>query len=74
MASIGEIVFWKAFVLTGWTAFQEAREAELDKRAWRALVARFKREWDRRRAEQPLQLTYRPLGSGATESAGTIEQ
>ena len=59
MVNIGEVIFWKAVVLTGWSAFQEAREARLHDRAWQALVARFQHEWDRRRAKQPLALTDR---------------
>lgn len=57
MVNIGEVIFWKAVVLSGWAAFQEAREARLHDRVWQALVARFQHEWDRRRAKQPLALT-----------------
>ena len=74
MHSIGEVIFWKCVVLTGWSAFQEAREAELHKAAWARLIELFNREWNRRRAEQPLQLTYRPLGLGGPESSGTAEE
>ena len=53
--SIFWIMFWKAVVLSCWASFQEARE----KRKFSGLLVRFQHEWDRRRAKQPLALTYR---------------
>ena len=73
MVNIGEVIFWKAVILTGWAAFQEAREARLHDRAWQALVARFQREWDHRRAKQPLQLPKPTAGGGAFQSIIPLE-
>ena len=74
MASIGEIIFCKSVVLTGWATFQEARKERWDKMAWDALVVRFQAEWDRRRAEQPLQLTHRPLRLDPLDGTGTLKE
>ena len=60
MLSIGWVMFWKAVVLTFWATIQEIREAKREKGIDPSLLAAFKREWDRRRAKQPLALTYRP--------------
>lgn len=68
-----EVMFLKALVLSAWAGFQEAREAKLYKIAWERLVRLFQQEWDRRRAKQPLQLTYRPRSLGGTESGGPVE-
>lgn len=57
MIYLGQVMFFKSLILAFWIAFKEAREAGHIDRAWQSLVARFKREWDRRRAEQPLMLT-----------------
>lgn len=59
MANIGEVMFWKAVILTGWATFQEVRERNAHKRAWDSLVLRFQHEWNRRRAKQPLALVDR---------------
>lgn len=66
------VMFGKTVVLAGWAAFQEAREANLHKRAWAALVERFQHEWDRRRAEQPLALA--DLRSERLGNGGPVEQ
>lgn len=55
MVNVGEVMFWKALILSGWAAFQEARE----RGKFNALVIRFQHEWDRRRAKQPLALVDR---------------
>ena len=51
--NIGEVIFWKTLVLATWAAFKEAKE----RGEFERLLVRFQREWDRRRAQQPLALT-----------------
>lgn len=69
---LGVVMFGKAFVLACWAGYKEAREAKLFERAWAELLLRFQQEWDKRRAKQPLLLTYRVSdGSGGS---GTVEQ
>lgn len=57
MAYLAQVVFLKSLMLAAWISFKEAREAGLIDRAWQSLLLRFKQEWDRRRAKQPLMLT-----------------
>lgn len=66
------VMFFKALVLSFWVAFQEARQRGAIDRAWADLVARFNREWDRRRAKQPLVLTDQR--SEVAKGLGALEQ
>lgn len=71
MSYLAQVVFLKSLILAAWISFKEAREAGLIDRAWQSLLLRFKQEWDRRRAKQPLMLTdqraERGSGSGSVE-------
>lgn len=57
MEHLALVMFLKALVLSFWVTVKEAREAGIIDRAWQELLLKFQREWDRRRAEQPLVLT-----------------
>lgn len=71
MIYLGQVMFFKSLILAFWIAFKEAREAGHIDRAWQSLVARFKREWNRRRAKQPLMLTDQR--SEVSHGAGPLE-
>lgn len=69
--SIGWIIFWKALILGAWSEIQEIREKRKERGVSPSLVLAFKEEWDRRRAKQPLALTYRRSEPG--ETIGPVE-
>lgn len=71
MLSIGWVMFWKAIVLSVWATFQELRDARKARGVDPRLVVAFQEEWQRRRAKQPLALTYRPAeGLGGVGPVG----
>ena len=64
MLSIGWVMFWKALILAGWAELKDYRETQKERGVDPSLLAAFQREWDRRRAKQPLtlpDLRARPL-------------
>ena len=67
MLSIGWIMFGKAVVISLWVLIFGDKDEDAE---WKGLLAKFKAEWDRRRAKQPLALTYRP--ADAPDSVGTV--
>lgn len=69
--SIGWIIFWKALILGVWSEIKEIREKRKERGVNPSLALAFKEEWDRRRAKQPLALTYRPTELG--ETIGPVE-
>lgn len=69
MLSIGWVMFWKAVVLTAWATYQEIRDERRRKGVEPWLVVAFNKEWQRRRAKQPLALPDRstePFQDGRT--------
>jgi len=46
MQRLAEVMFWKSLIMALWAGFTETRPD-------RALLLRFQREWDKRRAKQP---------------------
>lgn len=72
MLSISWVMFWKAVVLATWATYQEIRDERRKKGVEPWLVVAFNKEWQRRRAKQPLALTDR--SAETLQDSRTIDQ
>lgn len=57
MVNIGEVIFYKALVLSAWAAFKEVRERRKASGFTPASIAVAQRYWNARCAKQPRLLT-----------------
>lgn len=75
MLSIGWVVFWKALILAAWASYTEERDRRKARRLppiSKAMLVAFEKEWQRRRAKQPLLLVHR--FTDPAESVGPVDE